>query len=318
LVARIIDRADGNIFDIPLENEGEKVRRSNTTLLRIQEAYWLPGANDIVIRFLDEELENIDTYLGQLNKRTGTTTSSEDHFLDGSYLDVSAGNMAIPKAGSLIAYTADTPAGTGIYTSRPNGTSKTLIHVSPLKQWLLQWVKGDTIALTTAPSGIAPGFMYYLNVKGGEPERIIPGTFGLTTLASPTGERVLFSESVTNSLKTYSYNRTSRVTTLLPVATLPEKCVWSARDASIAYCGVPDALPATTYPDAWYMGAVQFKDHIWRVDASNGGATLLEIPGGEAANGIDMVDLSLSRDENYLVFRNRTDDSIWSYTLEGI
>jgi hypothetical protein len=228
------------------------------------------------------------------------------------------GATAVSRTGNKIAYVADTPAGTGIYTANADGTSKTLAYISPIKGWLLQWVRGDTLALTTKPSGTAPGFMYFLGIKSGALERIIPGTFGLTTSVSPAGDYILYSESVEGELRTYAYNKSSRKTLLLPIATLPEKCTWSVVQAGIAYCGVPDALPDTQYPDAWYMGLVQFRDRLWRIDATSGGATLLEIPGPIAANGIDIVNMSLSKDEKFLVFRNRTDDSAWAYSLSGL
>ena len=99
----------------------------------------------------------------------------------------------------------------------------------------------------------------------------------------------------------------------LPLATLPEKCVWTP-DGSTLYCAVPTAL-AGQLPDEWYQGARVFNDRVWRIDLETRVATLVFDPRQLADVGIDAEALSLDAASDILVFMNRTDGSLWSYDL---
>ena len=79
----------------------------------------------------------------------------------------------------------------------------------------------------------------------------------------------------------------------LPVATIADKCVWTADDSAI-YCGIPvNPSAGLNYPDDWYQGAVSFSDRIWRIQVSGRYAQLvLDFP-AEAKSSLDAVALAL-------------------------
>ena len=101
----------------------------------------------------------------------------------------------------------------------------------------------------------------------------------------------------------------------LPVATIADKCVWATDDSAI-YCGVPTTSPAgAVYPDDWYQGAVHFSDRIWKIQVAGRYAQLvLDFP-KEAKDVLDAWALALDPSETTLVFVNKNDGSLWSYSL---
>ena len=105
----------------------------------------------------------------------------------------------------------------------------------------------------------------------------------------------------------------THVATRLPLATLPEKCVWTTDDTSL-YCGVPLSLTGTQ-PDEWYQGATQFTDRLWKIDMNNRVATLILDPKEAGGVAIDAVSLTLDRTTDVLGFINRTDHLLYVYDL---
>jgi hypothetical protein len=101
----------------------------------------------------------------------------------------------------------------------------------------------------------------------------------------------------------------------LPVATIADKCVWTANDASI-YCGIPTNLNASySYPDDWYQGAAHFSDRMWKIDVAGRYAQLaLDFSGAKAGN-LDAEALAINPASSLLVFVNKNDGSLWGYSL---
>ena len=99
----------------------------------------------------------------------------------------------------------------------------------------------------------------------------------------------------------------------LPVATIADKCVWTADDSTI-YCGVPVAPPNNVaYPDDWYQGAVPFSDQIWKIDVTGRFAQLvLDFP-TQTNETLDAEALAIDPSNTELVFVNKNDGSLWAY-----
>lgn len=315
LLVRYIERGTGHVYDVDLST-GIKARLSQTTIPRVQEAFWMTNALRVVIRYFDSEYEFAETFAGLLTKDTRAATGTPSFALDGVFLEQDIRSITLSASDQRIAYTTKNTSGSSLFTVKSDGTGKVQIYTSPVREWLLQWFKNDTIALTTKPSSATPGFLYFIPSKGGQPERILPGTFGLTTLVSPQGDRVLFSEATGNGLALKAFVRKDRVEVSIPTATLPEKCVWSRNEAAIAFCGVPQSIEGKEYPDVWYMGLTSFNDQIWKIDTTIGAATLLAIPKEYTTEEIDAVNLSLTKNEDYLIFTNKKDGALWALELE--
>ena len=89
-------------------------------------------------------------------------------------------------------------------TAFSNGDNKKQIFDSKYTEWLTQWPNENTITITTKSASFVPGFMYIINPNNSSIglKRILGGIRGLTTLTSPNGKLVLYSND-TVSLNIY-------------------------------------------------------------------------------------------------------------------
>jgi hypothetical protein len=312
--ARYIDRASGNVYDINLET-GEQVRVTNTTNWGIQEAEWFPDGIHFISRGFDQELESVITYLGTIIANPQSATNTPQFRLDGSYLQGGALFATINKTGNNIVYGDQSKGGLALYTALYTGDQKKLIANIPFKEALVDWPRKDTITITTKPSSGTPGYAYLLPSKGGALEKLMEPKYGLQTKLSPDGTLVLFSEAADKQIFTGVYKRKTREQLNISLNAIVEKCIWSAVNSLKVYCGSPRALADAEYPDSWHMGLVSFADYIWEINTTDGTATLLEIPDEITPDGIDMIGLSVSKNDEYLLFINKKDGFLWSYKL---
>jgi hypothetical protein len=313
--ARYVDRATGHISDALIET-GEDIKVSNATIPRIQEAYMLPLGEEFILRYFDESYEIAETFGAKLVRNTTSTSTNTEYSTDGSFLDSNIESIATSPSDARVAYVVGGASGSTVYVSKSDGTVKSTALTSPIREWLIQWPKSDTLALTSKPSALSPGYLYFIPSKGGATEKALGAAFGLTTLVSPATTEVLFSGSDRNTFGTALYTINTRTQTEFPLKTLPEKCIWSKKVATQIFCAVPKSIPPALYPDAWYQGAVSFSDELWSVNTTDGTATLLASPTQSAApRGIDAIQLSLNKDETVLLFINKKDGSLWVLDL---
>ncbi|MBI2100646.1 MAG: hypothetical protein HYT47_01335 [Candidatus Vogelbacteria bacterium] len=144
-----------------------------------------------------------------------------------------------------------------------------LVFNSRANQWLVHWPEKNLIALTSKPTAEAPGYLYLLNLRNADWQKIFGGVNGLATLVSPDGQKILYSRSNGRGLELGLYDRLKNESRTLAIATLPEKCVW-AGDAATIYCAVPRSLPRATYPDDWLAGEIIFDDLLWQINVESG------------------------------------------------
>lgn len=163
-----------------------------------------------------------------------------------------------------------------------------LVFESKINQWLTTWPEKNSIILTSKPASRAGGYLYLLNPRGNlnNQKKIIGGLNGLTVLISPNGQKALYARSAFPNLELGLYDRQKNETRVLAIATLPQKCVWTA-DSSAIYCAVPRAWPTATYPDDYLAGEVAVDDLLWRIETKDGIGRLVwsDEPGlGDAVN----------------------------------
>ncbi|MBX4189564.1 hypothetical protein KW785_03160, partial [Candidatus Parcubacteria bacterium] len=97
--------------------------------------------------------------------------------------------------------------------------------------------------------------------------------------------------------------------------TLAEKCVWSVKQKSVIFCSTPTNGLSAEEPDNWYQGLTHFSDNIWKFDTDNTTATLLVEPKKSFGVDLDVIRPQLSPNEDYLLFINKTDLSLWALKL---
>lgn len=311
-VIRYMDRATGNIFDTETDSLIQE-RISNTTLPKTQNLSWLSNGNSFIAQYTNNG-EDITNFYGILKSDTGTSSIKT---LDGSFLNSKMDNISVSPDQSKYFYTLPNLSLGSIGTvSSFDNLKKSQIMDSEVGEWLSSWPRDSFVVLTTRPSYETVGFAYLLDTKTGSQAKIIGGKNGLTVSMSPDGENVLYTESKNDSFVLNVLNKKKGSYTTSP-GTLPEKCVWSRKNTGIVFCAIPENLPNGNYPDDWYKGEFFFKDYILKLDLINETATMIENISEE--NGglqIDAFNLSLDKNEDYLMFSNKLDYSLWSLRLK--
>lgn len=312
VLVRFLEKGTGNVYEVSPDISGEN-RLSNTTLPKVQEAYWNKNGTKLIARYEKTDgTAGVETYYAELTPSTDGLGGGE---LKGSFLAGSIRALTPSPDQNKIFYLLNYSDGSSGVISDYDGTKKTGVFDSPLREWIPQWPTAQTISLTTRASAGEPGLMYLLSTKNGALSRAISGIRGLTTLVGPDGTSVLYSESIQGgmALKIYSL-KTGNALDASP-QTLPEKCVWSNKDSKVIYCSVPTYLETERYPDAWYQGVVSFSDDIWKIHAIDGTGQIVAQLKEMSGRNIDGTSLMLSPDENYLFFTDKNDSHIWSLRL---
>jgi hypothetical protein len=282
---------------------------SNTTFTKIQEAFFT-SKDSILMRDLQNDSDTIRTRFG-IQKLVNATSTARELVLQN--LPYNIQSIALSPDKSKVFYTQkSTPTG---MISNVDGKSTVQAFDSPFKEWLVQWPTPQTLIINTKPSANIDGFAYKIDVNSKNMQKLMGNIKGLTTLMSPDGEKIAYSKSDQGSPNLYSLEvKTGKVTNLY-MRTLPEKCAWSRKDKDILICGVPEDLAIGDYPDVWYQGRIFFNDSLWKINTRTGETRLLArlyILGGES---LDVINPVLNPTEDYLMFMNKADLSLWGLRL---
>lgn len=327
---RFIDRATGNLFETTSTNLTIN-RLTNTTIPQVYEALFSADANSVILTSLNSgSLESfVATYVP---KEEATSTlvglNSEESLvenfgsLEGFYLPFNAFGLSLSpdrNAYVFLLTTDDVSFGekttlyTGTFTEKDGVKHQLFTYNS---NWIINWVGENTIAYNTKASQASFGYLYFLNLNSGSFEKKIGDYIGLNSLVNNNLSKALFSQSGNGfNMRVYDFENNSF--SFVDYASLPnEKCVWSKIDLGIAYCAIPENIPNASYPDAWYLGLVSFNDSVVKIDTENNNqAEVLMLYNSESNEDLDMFNLSLSPKEDYLLFQNKNDLSLWSLDL---
>lgn len=304
---RYIERSTGHIYEIEPSGQNRK-RLSNTTILKTFESFWSSMADKMVLQYFetDQPYLSIKTFSAILPPQGATTTA-----ISGMFLPQSIMAIAISPEEEKIFYLDSTEGkATGVVADFEN-KKQSKIFSTPFGEFNASWPSKNIIALLTKPSATALGFFYSLDSRTGEFKRILGDIKGLTALMSRDAERVIYSQSADRELETKIFNLKSKETAAFSLTTLPEKCAWSKIDLAVIFCSVPDNLASADYPDEWYQGLISFNDSIWQNNLSLGETILLK-----SNTGLDIINPFLTKDENYLVFTDKNDNTLWSLRLK--
>lgn len=309
---RYVERATGNIYETFADKILEQ-KFSKTLIPKIYEALFGNNGNSVVMRYLKGDGKTIATFVGSLPKETLGVDPAGTNEIKGSFLPDDIKDISLSgDAGSLfyLFNSGDNMLGTTLNFAT---NKKVQIFSSAFTEWLSVFPNSKMITLTTKPSSSVLGYMYTLNPGTKSFNKTLGGINGLTTLSSPDGKLVLYSD---NNLSLNIFHTDTKASDTLGVKTLTEKCVWN-KTSDVIYCGVPKNAGGGDYPDTWYQGVVSFSDQIWKIDIKTGNATIIADPvtvsGGE---DVDSIKLSLDDGENYLFFVNKKDSFLWELLLK--
>lgn len=297
---RYIERASGNVYSF-LVHDRVLTRIGNKTLPGALEASWLPDGSRAFVRYLSSEggTEQVSTY-------ALPATGGEGYFLPANL----SGLQVIDQNTILTLFS--TSNGSVASVAPLSGSVSSTLFESPLSSITVQPSGKDFVATTKGSSSVS-GYAFLVSGKTGSFSRILGPYTGLSTLASPAGDKVLFSYVYKGKLFTSVISVSAHTVTALPVATLTEKCTWSPDSLSI-YCGVPTAV-TKNLPDSWYQGVDSFSDRLWKIDLSTRLATLVIDPSTISGVRIDMESLAMDSASDVVVFTNKADNSLWAYDL---
>lgn len=311
-IVRYAEKGTGHIHDVNTDSL-EKKRVSNTTIPKIHEAIFSDKGEQVLFRYLDEDTETIKTYSGKITLKA---TSTDEGAIIGAFLDENIEQIAV-SPDKLKIFTLSKYGNSSIGTiSLFDGSKKSQVFQSSFTEWLPQWAQDDLISLNTKPSASIFGFDYFITTKNPSLVKLIGKKYGLTTLVSPDGNRIIFSENTENGLSLSLFLRKTKNSYSFGLATLSEKCVWYQNNID-AYCAVPESIPRTIdgYPDSWYQGLVSFSDIVWKIDTESGATDQVINLRETSREQIDAISLQINKTGNKLVFLNKTDNSLWLLSL---
>lgn len=311
-ILRYVDMATGNIYQTFLDQIDER-KFSDTTIPNVHEAFFGDNGNSVIMRYLKPDGKTISTFAGSFPKEVIGGDSSSGNEIKGSFLPENITNLVTSFDQSQIFYLFNAKDMAVGITGSPTGENKVQIFDSSFTEWLPEWPNPNLITVTTKASYAVPGYMYAINPSRKDFKKVMGGVRGLTTLTSPDGSKVLYSNN-TMSVNLYDINSLS--TRNIPIKTLAEKCVWT-NDSSNVYCAVPKPENSgSQYPDIWYQGEVSFSDDIWKINIESGTATRILDPINQGNSRIDAIKLSLNKNNDYLFFVNKIDSYLWGLELK--
>jgi hypothetical protein len=196
-----------------------------------------------------------------------------------------------------------------------DGSNKNSVFSSSFSDWRSSLSSQTTAVLFSKPSNLSLGSAYYLNTTNSSYFKIPLDLNGTVAKGNSDNSRILVSAIQNNGLVTMVFDVKKSTLENLGVQTIADKCVWSLKDKNIVFCAVPQFLPNGSYPDDWYKGKISFNDNLWRIDVVSGETENIFDPELETGISMDMVKLSLNKEETVLLFTNKKDMTVWSYRL---
>jgi hypothetical protein len=306
-VVRHVEKTTGHIYETELFSTIQN-RISNTTIPTAYDAVWGNKNNSLVVRYLKDDNHTVDTY-GLLLKEVSTSTENTV-----SAVKFPEDIKEISSFGASV-FTLQTSNSSSIgYISNFDGSKKIQIWNSPIKEVTSQYVNVKTIALTTKPHQNFGGFLFFVDTGNGQVKKILGNVFGLSSLVNDIATQVLFLDQG-NTPKLFVFDIKSKSSTPLTPTTFPEKCVWSKKDKNIFYCAVPQEFIGRDSLTLWYQGSTSFTDNIWKFDIKNNVSSMVGELFNESNEQIDVIKPILSENEQYIVFINKIDNSLWSLDL---
>lgn len=302
---RIMDRATGNLYtfkDVTL------AQTTDTLIPHVYETIWSTG-NDFVARYLAEDNQTIKSYQGTLIKG-----SAEGVEIDGDFLPDNISHITTSPTDSDFILLIRGKTKTTIAKFETIAKKLTTLGITEFNDWIGQGISATTTYLTTKASGSAQGYLFEFRPSNQSYRKILGEVYGLTTLASPSGDQILYSQTEGGGPRLKSYGTKTGAGRTFTLRTLPEKCVWSTVVPTTAYCAVPETVTGSQ-PDLWYQGVSQWKDSLYKIDVESGQVSETYNLSFGANTDFDGIKLQLNEAENELLITNRNDMTLWLLSL---
>ena len=314
---RYVEQKTGDVYEYSLATKTSE-RILQQTLLGVRSALWTKSGENVVLRFLKEEDDDliIKTYAVPLkNVLSASSTASVGKFLPDDLPEIVVSRTDTEQ----VIYLQKNKGDSFIMSENlDNVGERQQLFASPFSEWLVEWVKDGLVVLTTKPSYDIEGYSYFVNTENGTIKKILGKIKGLTVLTNPDATKLLYAKSGKNVFDLVVYDIETKTETVLELNTFPEKCVWGIENANLLYCAASNFSDNNNLPDDWYKGKVSFFDEIWIINTETEKTGVLTSLKKFAKDGIDVTGISLSPEEDRLLFTNKKDSALWMLKLDSI
>ncbi|MEK7135525.1 MAG: hypothetical protein AAB780_02370 [Patescibacteria group bacterium] len=322
-IVRYVDRGTGHISEVTLPKTGAttlaKKKITNNTLPKIYEAHFRSDGSSVLLRFLEGDTDVVKNTSLTLTAPKSTLASTSSPQATDALYTVAAANLRgglssiLVGTGNSLYYVLKDNSSIG--SSDFIGGSQRTLFSSAFNNWRLGKF-GNNLLVYTKASATAAGYAYSLPSGGGSLTKLLGPLPGLTVVANNSGTRLLYSYNEGGIPKLFVKNlENNAVSEILP-ASLAEKCVWSTKNINVFFCGTPLGGLTSSEPDNWYLGITHFTDYLWRFDTVSESAQLVSEPKTEFDMDIDVSDLRVTTQEDFLVFINKRDQTLWAVRLQ--
>lgn len=311
-VIRFQERATGHIYDV-FEFIANPQKVSNITIQKIYTALFSTNKDSFVYKTLSFNNEQIETTFAKLVFSTSTEVQLTQNQISSTVDDF----IFNPDANKLIFSVKQNNSST-IYTSEIDRTKEKLVTTLPFNEFLIDSINKDEVLITTKASREIPGYSYTLNLTTGSLNKILGNIPGLLVKVSPNKKHYLYSQSEYSRPSVRLYNTEKKSTDLITVDTIPsEKCVFSQADEDVAYCFGSLIYKTGSYPDDWYKGKITNNEALYKINLEDNFVQI--VYSFEEENiSFDAINLKLSPQDNFIVFENKNDYTLWSIDLERL
>lgn len=302
-------RETGSLWELTLG--GEKPRELNTEKLPdMQEVLW--GQDEKGIRILGQYAEEgkRKIWSGLIATSTGEMKETKNPLGDGEIYAV----VISPDKQELF-YLENINGETRGWVTDWDSGKKTAVFSSSFNGWRAEWPNKDLVTLSAAPAASANGVLYFLNLKNKNFTRALGELKGLAVIANSAADKIIYSTTADRRSRLFLYDLKTKQGNELPIATLAEKCAWSA-DNMFIFCAVPRSWPAGAYPDDWYTGEIVFQDEVWKLNIKTGETQRLKTSENQIANEFDGENLIINQTNSLLFLINKNTGHMLSFDLQ--
>ncbi len=285
----------GGLFTSDFSGKNQE-KISNLTIVGLIEALWTKTGDRAAVFYLDR-----DTLKGFIQVGTSSVTALPQDIKSFSW----------SPDGKSLTYLTHRDARLNLIITDSSGRNPKTLYSTLILDAQISWITPDRIAFQTAPSGLAEGFLFTLSRSSGILARTLGPLFGLTSLWSPDGSRVLIASTDSNgrNIGLTLHDSSGKSLFNLTPSTLPEKCFWAKTNE--IYCAVPQTiLVGAVWPDDYLRGEVNTSDRIVLFNLEK--KTVTEI----LSSDLDVSSIVVSKNQDYLFFIDREDGIPWSLKLK--
>lgn len=314
---RYTSRINGHVFDIPLATIGEEIAVSNKTILRIGNAKWSANGSSTFSRYFNEEGFQMFGYLNYVALGTSSESALAPYEFVGRPVVENIQDIAFSPNGTEYFYLVNTKDGTVGYLENVASGAKKQIWTSTLHNLTISWHAQNKILVYSNPSSLGEGVVWIINPTTNKVSVLLANVFALAAQTNPAGTKLLYSlqESQNSIFSLRVLDLETGKTTHLPIATMAEKCAWGPATSKYVYCAVPRKEMSGGMLEEWYMGLRGSDDVLWRIDTVNGVVKRLIDPLEETEEQFDIVDIKVSPQEDFVLFKTRVNNVLWALKL---